>query len=382
MMRLALGTRLVGAAVLLGTALSPAGDGVAHADNSASAPVCADATGVTPAHCITVTSVAVSRSAVAVTRGDSVAVTYMIGLLSADGIPSYRNALSNPVSAGDPHELFPELQLTTAHQWEYLGLTLTSGTKFNGTWTGTFHVSARDVGTLSASAVSFQNGDDPFGAVQPSAIPASMRHPLTVIASHVPKLTVTTFATPVRYGSAYVVSGRVTDAATGVGLPRVTVHVQRPDMWCDCFLSHVTTTTDAAGRWRVTVAHLRGTGGTRVSVLTPVNSDGQRPAITEQIVEPHVVNVVVARLAQPTAHVGESVVIAGFGGPLLLAESDEMVLEKWVNHAWFTMRSAPLLPSGRFILRATPSTAGDWQYRVRDRYLGGVSAVLTLHVTA
>ena len=375
-------TRLAGVALLVGRIVAPSPAGPARADgDSAPPPVCTDATGLTPAHCVSVTSMAVSRRSVAVTGAGSVAVTYRIGLLSADGIKAYRNNVSNPVTAGDPHELFPQLLLSTAHQIESLGLTLQSGTTHDGTWTGTIHVSARDAGTLSAGAVRFQNSDNPFGDVLPSEIPAAMQHPLRVAASHVPKLTVARFAAPVRYGSAFVVSGRVTDAATGTSMARITVHVQRPDIWCDCYLSHYTATTDAAGRWRVTVAHLRGTGGTRVSIVTPTNSDGNTPAITESIVEPATINVVVASLARSTARVGDSIAVTGSDGPID-AQSDEMVLEKWVHHAWLEVRTGPQATSGRFILRATPSAPGNWQYRVRDRYRGGVSPVLTLHVTA
>jgi hypothetical protein len=192
---------------------------------------------------------------------------------------------------------------------------------------------------------------------------------------------VTRLAAPVRYGSAFVVSGRVTDAATGAAMARVTVHVQRPDMWCDCYLSQYLATTDAAGRWRVTVSHLRGTGGTRASILTPANSDGQMPPIAERIVEPPIVNVVVATLSQSTARVGDTVAITGSDGPVD-AQSDEMVLEKWVRRAWVVVGGGAQQPSGRFVLRSTPRAAGNWEYRARDRYHGGASAVLTLHVTA
>jgi hypothetical protein len=302
-----------------------------------------------------------------------VAVTYSVGLSSAAGVPSGRRQDEFPTSV---HLPVPTLWLQghrgKAYRSTALGLQLTGGTKYDGTWTGTMNVTVADAGSMVPLDVHFDVNDDP-GATNYSTIPPQLQRPVTVTASHVPVVTVTPFPAHIRYGSAYVVSGRVRELASGAPMARVTVHVGGTDS------SEHVLITDAAGRWRVRVSHLRGF--VSVSILPPAYSDGQRPPIAKRDVQLAMTNVVWASLTHASAHVGDSITITGSDGPVI-DSPDQMVLEKWVHHTWAIVGGGALRLTGRFTLHALPSAPGNWEYRVRDRSRGGVSAVLTLHVVA
>lgn len=332
------------------------------------ATTCPTVNGVTYHTCIT--SVTLSRSTASVSGAATVPLTATIGIHSDPGVPSGRAPQSN--GAGEARDLFPELYFNIAASGrsalDRVGLTLASGDVHDGLWQGTINITALDAGAMTTSIVSFGGLGSPRMSYQ--SIPATLLRSVSVTAVHVPMLTSSVDPFTVHYNDPLVVNGHVADPATRLPMARITVHVQQPSQWCDCYLTDQSATTDASGNWSVRIANFRG-AYLRVAILAPANSDGRKRAIDEVLDTPNVLGVVTASSSAATAALGQSVRITGSAGPVA---GQSMILEKWVNHSWSAVAHAALRPSGRFTFSTVPRAAGHWAYRVRDPDFHAASA--------
>jgi hypothetical protein len=343
------------------------------------ATVCPAVNGVVYDTCVT--SVSLSRSTATVSGAATVPLTVEIGIHSGSGVQTGREPMPN--ATGEAHDLLPELFFAVrtsaqASNWDRVGLALSSGDVHDGVWQGTINISGLDAGTMTTYLVSFGELGQPPKSL--SRIPVGLRRSVVVTARHIPKFaSQRLFFEPgtVRFKAPFSVMGRVVDAQTGAGMPRITVHVQQPNSACDCYLADQTVTTDAVGNWILHVPELRNSDY-RAAIIGPANSDGLRPTISESDGGPAVVGVIVrAVLSTGTAVRGQEVTISGAAGPLA---GQQMVVEKWVSHTWQPLRTAPLRASGRFDIVFNAPTSGHWQLRVRDRLFNDLSPTLILDV--
>ncbi|MDQ1680179.1 MAG: hypothetical protein QOI42_1038 [Frankiaceae bacterium] len=351
------------------------GVGVLAAGPAQAATACPTVNGVVYHTCVT--SVTLSRSTASVSGDATVPLTATIGIHSDPGVPTGRATQSS--GAGEPRDRFPELYFNIAafgqSTLDRVGLTLASGDVHDGLWQATINITVLDAGAMTTSVVSFGGLGSPPMSNQ--SIPAALRRSVSVTAAHVPMLTSSVDPSTVHYNDPLVVNGHVADPATRLPMARITVHVQQPSQWCECYLTDQSATTDASGNWSLRIANFRG-AYLRVAILAPANSDGRKRAIKEVVDAPDVLGVVTAGSSAATLARGQAVQITGSAGPVA---GQSMILEKWVNHSWSAVAHAALRPSGRFTFSTVPSSTGHWAYRVRDSSFHVASPAVYLSVS-
>jgi hypothetical protein len=309
---------------------------------------------------LTVTSVTLGRTSVAVSGMNTVPVSVRVKASYDSDSPYVSLVVFLKRTAGTG-------QLVTMIA---VDLARVAGTTQDGEWLGTLDVPSTANGTFQVSAVQ----------VGPYTVNASGNNPidptpftgpdLTVAGFHLPKLSASVVPRVVPFGSGFTVRGAVTDSATGKPYGTGIRIRLLAAAWCKQIAVSDGPRSNTAG---VVEASYAGGLADSVTCVRLINGPFDKLSLTFLVARPGIVAAVPSKASAP---VGTVVPVNGSvaGAPAGCL----VVLQRLLGATqWRTASQAPVRSSGRFTVLAQPPYAGNVLYRVSfptcTRYQAGVS---------
>jgi hypothetical protein len=336
----------------------------------AAAAVIASAMVTTPAQAapdpkLTVTSVTLNRTAVAVSGLNTVEVSVRVkAAYNSTTAPSTTLVVLLQRTAGSG-------QLVTMATTD---LELASGTVQNGEWLGTLDVPSTANGTFKVSGV--RTG--PYW--RPSADPTPYAGPsLAVTGVHLPKLTAQVLPRTVPFGSGFTVRAAVTDSATGKPYgTRIPLRFLATTAWCRQLDGSAFEITDSAG---IAQRSYEGSLADVPNCVRLRNGAFDKLILTLTPARP---GIVAATPAATSAQVGAIVDVNGSvrGAP---AGCVVTLQRLYGASQWRGVSAGSVRTSGRFTVKARPPYAGSLAYRVSfptcGRFQAGLSNTFAIRGT-
>lgn len=309
---------------------------------------------------LTVTSVTLGRSTVAVSGLNTVAVPVRVkgGLDSTD-----------PAHANTSLVVYLFRTSGTQHPTDMIvtDLQRVAGTVQNGEWLGTLDVPSTANGTFKV--ISVQVG--PYKVDPPSPVPVAVDGPtLTVAGYNLPRITASVIPRVVPFGSGFTVRAAVTDSATGKPYgTRIPLRFAATEAWCRQPL-YPGTYTDTAGIAQTSYA---GSLADVPNCIRLRNGAFDKLILTLIPARP---GIVAATPAVTSARVGTVVDVNGsvLGPPVACP----IFLQRLYGATqWRGVSQGAVRASGRFTVKAQPPYVGNVIYRAYfptcGRYQTGVS---------
>ncbi len=309
---------------------------------------------------LTITSVTLGRTSVAVSGLNTVAVPVRVkgGYDSTD--PAHANTslvayLFRTAGTG---------QLTTMIATD---LVRVAGTVQDGEWLGTLAVPSTANGTFKVISVQVgpyvvdKRGPDPVAVDGPS---------LTVAGYHLPRLTASVIPRVVPFGSGFTVRAAVTDSATGKPYgTKIPLRFAATAAWCRQPL-HPGSLTSTAG---IAQTSYEGALADVSNCIRLRNGAFDKLILTILVARPAIVAAVPAKTSVPV-----NTVVAVNGSVAGAPTACPVTLRRWHSSGvWVNASHAAVRPSGRFTLTAQPPYRGSNTYRVDfavcGRYQAGSS---------
>ncbi|MEV8377369.1 hypothetical protein AB0P21_31810 [Kribbella sp. NPDC056861] len=312
---------------------------------------------------LTVTSVTLGRTAVAVSGLNTVAVPVRVkAAYNSTTAPSTTLVVVLQRTAGSG-------QLLTMATTD---LELSSGTVQNGEWLGTLDVPSTANGTFKVSGV--RTG--PYWRPGPSD-PTPFDGPsLAVTGVHLPKITAQVIPRTVPFGSGFTVRAAVTDSATGKPYgTKIPLRFVATTAWCRQMDLTAFDLTDTAG-----IAQKAYQGGLAdvPNCVRLRNGAFDKLTLTLTPARP---GIVAATPAATSARVGAIVDVNGSvrGAP---AGCGVTLQRLYGASQWRGVSASSVRTSGRFTLKAQPPYVGNLAYRVSfptcGRFQAGLSATFAI----
>ncbi|MBK6871300.1 MAG: hypothetical protein IPG94_07915 [Kineosporiaceae bacterium] len=277
--------------------------------------------------------------------------------------------------------------------FEWVNLSLVSGTRRDGVWRGTFHFASASRGTWRVECV-LTPGSSAVSQNLPFCAPhEGVDYPsVTVVGRHLPALTIAVTPDPIRRQKVVQVTGRLTDSETGKPLSGVALTAE-PEGFCTAQAARASVRTDADGRYRMSMDPRGGPTVCLIATVPGVRAQQGAPLYAGALAPLHYVVQLTARAATPTAKLTGTVRVTGrityLYAPAVVIQGylPRLQLQRRTRGVWLTVQTrasgSPFVLTARADARG--GTRGSQVYRVvlqtQQRFVRAVSPSFVVRVT-